>query len=223
MSEPDPENEPPLGGTPPCYLHEIVEPRRAEEAPPVDLARWRRGERERLIALRMALPAEVRSAVAEGIARELDRTVARAGGGIVSVYWPIRGEPDLRPWMREASAQGLRIALPVAVALNQPLKFRVWLPGARMSHGLLKIPYPADGAEVQPTTVLAPLVGFDAGCFRLGYGGGFFDRTLAGFEHKPLAIGVGYAQTRLPTIFPQTHDIPMDRILLGSGPAIRRS
>jgi len=120
------------------------------------------------------------------------------------------------------SARGVRVALPVALALGQPLVFREWQPNARMARGLWKIPYPAEGADVVPSVVIAPLVGFDKQCFRLGYGGGFFDRTLAGFEAAPLVIGVGYASALIATIFPQPHDIPMDWIVTGAAPAMRR-
>ncbi|MBV8783494.1 MAG: 5-formyltetrahydrofolate cyclo-ligase, partial [Gammaproteobacteria bacterium] len=103
--------------------------------------------------------------------------------------------------------------------LAQPLTFREWWPGARMARGLWNIPHPAEGAEVLPTVVLAPLVGFDPACYRLGYGGGFFDRTLAALVHRPQVIGLGYPQLRIPTIYPQWHDIPMNRILTGEEPA----
>ena len=103
------------------------------------------------------------------------------------------------------------------------MTFREWRPDAPMARGLWKIPYPAQGPEVVPTTVLAPLVGFDPECYRLGYGGGFFDRTLAAMVNKPVVIGLGYPALRIPTIFPQRHDIPMDWILPGSEPALRRT
>jgi 5,10-methenyltetrahydrofolate synthetase len=99
--------------------------------------------------------------------------------------------------------RGVRVALPVAIALSQPLIFREWHPNAPMARGLWKIPYPAEGAEVVPTVVLAPVVGFDKNCFRLGYGGGFFDRTLARFPVKPLVIGVGYVPQCI-----DSHDLP---------------
>jgi 5,10-methenyltetrahydrofolate synthetase len=76
---------------------------------------------------------------------------------------------------------------------------------------------------VAPTTVLAPLVGYDAACYRLGYGGGFFDRTLAAMVRKPLVIGLGYPQLQIRTIFPQRHDVPMSWILTGTGPALRHT
>jgi 5-formyltetrahydrofolate cyclo-ligase len=212
----DPDGEEP-GGSPACLLHELGPdgaPLDAQQAR--DVARWRKAQRLRLIALRGALPAAERAAQTAEIARKLDEMLAARPDQIVSVYWPIRAEPDLRHWMREACSRGLRIALPVAIELGRPLTFREWRPDAAMARGLWRIPYPADGDEVAPTTVIAPLVGFDAACYRLGYGGGFFDRTLAAMARKPLAIGVGYAQLRIPTIFPQRHDIPMDRIVTGA-------
>jgi 5-formyltetrahydrofolate cyclo-ligase len=211
------------GGSPPCLLHQLgADGAPIDEQQTRDVARWRKAERSRLIALRSELPPEDRARHTASIARTLDEMIPAGSGEIVSVYWPIRAEPDLRSWMREACARGLRIALPVAVQLGKPLKFREWRPDAPMARGLWKIPYPAAGLEVSPTTVLAPVVGFDPACYRLGYGGGFFDRTLAAMTRKPLAIGIGYSQLRIPTIFPQHHDIPMDWIVTGSE-SLRRS
>lgn len=211
-------------GSPPCFMHELgpdgapgVDPQQA-----TDVARWRKAERERLITARLALSAEYRAAQTLLIAADLDRLIPAEPGTLVSVYWPIRAEPDLRPWMRVVWERGVRIALPVAVALNQPLTFREWRPEAPMARGLWKIPYPAQGAEVVPTVVLAPVVGFDVECYRLGYGGGFFDRTLAGMTVQPVVIGLGYADAAIATIFPQPHDRPMDWIVTGAAPPVRR-
>ena len=212
--------------SPPCFMHELdagfggmpVDPQQAR-----DVARWRKAERERLIAARLALCQEERSAHAERVARELDAIVPFGARPIVSLYWPFRGEPDLRPWMTAACRRGARIALPVVVAKAQPLLFREWTPGARLERGVWNIPFPADGEVVIPTVVIAPLVGFDPGSFRLGYGGGYFDRTLAALAARPTAIGVGHPVGALATIFPQPHDIPMDWIVLGDGEARRRS
>jgi len=90
------------------------------------------------------------------------------------------------------------------------------------ARGLWNIPYPADGAEVYAKRRHCPLVGFDADCFRLGYGGGFFDRTLATLSPKPLAIGVGYPSAALSTIYPQPYDVAMDWVVAGSSAALRR-
>ncbi len=184
------------------------------EAAPPDITLWRKEERARLLAARQALSPEYRDRQTAAITAGLDRLIG--AGLIVGCYWPIRAEPDLRPWMRERAARGLRLALPVAVAHAVPLKYREWRPGAAMAHGLWKIPYPADGAEVAPDVLLAPVVGFDAANYRLGYGGGFFDRTLAASQPRPRAIGVGYTCAAIPTIHPQPHDIPLDCIVTGA-------
>jgi 5-formyltetrahydrofolate cyclo-ligase len=180
------------------------------------VASWRKLERERLISARMAMPADYRATQTLAIGRELDRVLSRADGTIVSVYWPIRAEPDLRPWMQAKWQQHYRIVLPVALALHQPLEFREWHPGASMARGLWDIPYPADGATLTPTAVLAPLVGHDRANFRLGYGGGFFDRTLAQLAPMPQVIGIGYAEAAIETIYPQRFDIPMHSIVTGT-------
>ncbi|MBV8877127.1 MAG: 5-formyltetrahydrofolate cyclo-ligase [Gammaproteobacteria bacterium] len=212
------------GGSPPCFLHELGPDGTPIDARQVaDVARWRKAERARLIALRCALPAEERALHTAAIVRRLEELLSARSDDIVSVYWPIRAEPDLRTWMQQACVRGLRIALPVAIALGEPLTFREWRPGAAMARGLWKIPYPAEGPEVLPTVVLAPLVGFDAACYRLGYGGGFFDRTLAAMARKPLVVGLGYPQLRIATTFPQGHDIPMDWIVPGLEPALQRT
>lgn len=209
------------GGSAPCLLPDldangaVADPQQAQ-----DVARWRKAERERLLAHRLALDPQRRTRETAGLIEQLNALVP-ADGRPVSLYWPIRGEPDLREWMRQHQARGARIALPVAIALGRPLEFREWHPGAPMARGLWKIPYPAEGAVVQPEFVIAPLVGFDRAGFRLGYGGGFFDRTLAVLSPRPLVLGVGYASTAIATIYPQPHDIGMDWIVTGGGPAQR--
>lgn len=205
-------------GSSPCFLHEFGPDAKLRSDPEQarDVARWRKAERERLIASRLQLPAEYRAAQTGLIALQLDGLIPTAPGTIVSAYWPIRGEPDLRAWLRSRCEQGTRVALPVALAHGQALQFREWRHDARMAHGLWRIPYPADGDLVVPTVILAPVVGFDAACYRLGYGGGFFDRTLAAMTAPCMAIGLGYPDAALATIYPQAHDIGMHWIVTGS-------
>lgn len=185
-----------------------------------DVAAWRAAERKRLIALRLAIPAAERAEHARLVARDLDWLVPRAAGAVVSLYWPFRGEPDLRPVMHSVRAAGLRAALPVVVAKGQALVFREWTPETRFERGVLNIPFPVDGDLVTPTVVVAPLVGFDPEGYRLGYGGGFFDRTLAAMATPPLVIGVGHRLQEIATIHPQPHDIPMDWIVTGHEPPL---
>lgn len=212
--------------SPPCYAHEVdpayfdplaVDPQQAE-----DVARWRRAERKRLRAERAALSVTARQEIAAALARTLDgmirETVGSVAGRIVSGYWPIKGEPDLRSWLLKMHAAGAMTALPVVERKGAPLVFRRWSPQTRMVRGDWNIPVPPPEAEaVQPEIVLAPLVGWDGAGYRLGYGGGYFDRTLAALSPRPLAIGVGLAAARLATIFPQPHDIRLDAILTEDG------
>ena len=221
----DGEDRPGQFASPPCFMHELdpsyvgvpVDPRQA-----CDVARWRKCERERLIAARFAMPTDERLEHAARIAKDLDAFIAIAPETIISVYWPIRGEPDLRPWITTLCKKGVRIALPAVAGAGLPLLFREWLPGAQMERGAGNIPFPADGAAVLPTILVAPLVGFDSAGYQLGYGGGFLDRTLAHLRPRPLAIGVGYPIGLISTIYPQAQDIPMDWIVTGSGALIQR-
>jgi 5,10-methenyltetrahydrofolate synthetase len=180
-----------------------------------DVALWRKEKRAELIAARLAIPVQERTRVAAEVAAQLDLLIPTRANTIVSAYWPFRGEPDLRDWMRSATARGLRIALPVVVEKGQPLIFREWVPGARLTRGVWNIPIPADGPEVVPDVLIAPFVGFDVQRYRLGYGGGFFDRTLAALQTPRTVIGVGHPGGAVPTIHPQPHDIPMDHIVTG--------
>ncbi|WP_419697053.1 5-formyltetrahydrofolate cyclo-ligase [Mesorhizobium muleiense] len=188
-----------------------------EFRPPVsdwnDVKRWRKAERERLIAARLAVPAEVRTAMSQRIGKNLDAVIGDIAGRMVSLYWPFRGEPDLRAWMASVNERGGRTALPVVVEKARPLIFRAYAPGDRLEKGVWNIPIPAGGDPVLPDIVISPVVGIDPRQYRLGYGGGFFDRTLAAMPFKPLVIGVGYELQRIATIYPQPHDIPMDRVV----------
>ena len=180
---------------------------------PSDVKRWRIAERERLIAERLAIDPELRHAYAEHIAARLDDLVNPLDGLAVSIYWPLRGEPDLRPWMMRVMARGGICAFPVVVERNAPLIFRAWVPPTPMVKGFWDIPVPADGAEIIPDIIIAPVVGFDSQCYRLGYGGGYFDRTLAALRTLHRVIGVGYSQAQIATIHPLPHDVPMDAIV----------
>jgi 5-formyltetrahydrofolate cyclo-ligase len=205
--------------SPPCFMHEL-DPASAGITPPqqhADVMRWRKGERERLIADRLSCSAEERARWGEAIAASLDALLPDISGRIVSLYWPFRGEPDLRGWMERAHARGAICALPVVVEKKAPLIFREWQPRCRLERGVWNIPIPADGQEVVPDIVIAPVVGFDPQCYRLGYGGGFYDRTLASLGRRPQIMGVGYSSARIATIYPQPHDVPMDRVITGAG------
>lgn len=212
------DEEPAQYASPPCFMHELDPEFRAVPAPEwPEVRRWRKAERARLIEARLAVSADVRTVMAGLIAQGLDQVIGDVTGKLVSLYWPFRGEPDLRPWLASVNARGGKSALPVAIELGLPLIFRAYAPGDKLERGVWNIPVPVPGPEVIPDIVIAPLVGFDVAGYRLGYGGGFFDRTLAALPRKALVIGIGYEIARLPTIFPQPHDIPMDRIVTEAG------
>ena len=199
--------------SPPCFMHELGPEYREPLSDWTDVRRWRKAERERLINARLAVSADARTAMSARIADGLDMLIGDIAGRMVSLYWPFRGEPDLRGWMAAINERGGRTALPVVIEKGQPLVFRAYKPGDRLEKGVWNIPIPAEGDPVLPDIVIAPIVGIDPAHYRLGYGGGFFDRTLAAMPFKPLVIGVGYELQRIATIYPQPHDIAMDRIV----------
>lgn len=181
---------------------------------------WRRDQRERLITARMALGVAQRQEASARIIGKVDTWCRERSllspGVIVSGYWPLRGEPDIRPWLSSLIEAGFTCALPVVVAKGAPLQFRAWHPGCAMEKGFWNIPVPVVATPVIPQVLLAPVVGFDPAHFRLGYGGGYFDRTLEllrgrGFPHH--VIGVGYSMARLGTIYPLAHDIALDTVI----------
>jgi 5,10-methenyltetrahydrofolate synthetase len=176
---------------------------------------WRREARQKLLAARAALAAPVREDLSGRLIERL-RPVLQGRPNPISFYWPIKAEPDLKPLMRALDAAGVRVCLPVAIKLGEPLTFRPWTKGTKMARGLWDIPIPADPTEIVPRTLIAPIVGYDAVGYRLGYGGGFFDRTLAKFGDAA-AIGIGFSMFRLATIHPQPHDIRMESIVTEAG------
>lgn len=215
----------------PCLASEIapnyfdplaVDPRQAR-----DVARWRKSERVRLRDVRKQLKSaerkEIATALMAGLRTVLDERLRGSNLRVVSFYWPIQDEPDLRPLMTELSETGIDIALPLVETKASPLVFRRWTPNTRMVRGDWNIPVPPpDAPIVMPELVLAPLVGWDGEGYRLGYGGGYFDRTLAALARRPFAIGIGFQSARLATIYPQPHDIALDLILSEQGVQVAR-
>jgi 5-formyltetrahydrofolate cyclo-ligase len=187
-----------------------------------ELKAWRRAERERLIALRQALPPVGRQRWGARIDTAL-RGLLAGRPGVLGIYWPFRAEFDPRPLVDWAVAGGRTVALPVVVDKKGPLEYRAWRPGETLVDGVWNIPVPEKREIVRPAVVLAPLVGFDDACYRLGYGGGYFDRTLAALSPPPVAIGIGFEVQRLATIYPQSFDAPMDLIVTEAGIRERRA
>lgn len=135
---------------------------------------------------------------------------------IIGGYWPLPGELDIRPLLNACDAQGHKLALPCTPRKGHPLTFRSWTPEDKLKAGPYgtREPYP-EKAEVQPTLVLVPLLAFTQHGERLGYGGGFYDRTLAKLKEtaEVFACGIAYAAQEAATLPTDTFDQRLDGIL----------
>ncbi len=178
---------------------------------------WRRAKRAELRSRRLSVPREEKDRLRAIATRLIRQHVPDIGIACTGFYWPFKGEVDLRHFVRDLVADGGEAALPVVVERAQPLEFWSWRPHAKMQRGIWNIPIPADRIRVRPTLLLVPLVGFDGAGYRLGYGGGYYDRTLAHTIPRPMTIGIGYELGRLDSIHPQPHDIPLDAIVTENG------
>jgi 5-formyltetrahydrofolate cyclo-ligase len=181
---------------------------------------WRRAERQRLLGLRTGAAAVARRDWSREVETQLYDLLVQGSALTLGVYWPFQAEFDPRPLVDRLIARGFAVALPVVVHKKGPLEYRSWRPGDPLVDGVWGIPIPERREIAFPRAVLAPLVGFDCECYRLGYGGGYFDRTLAALQPRPQAIGVGFELSRLATIHPQDFDVPMHLIVTEAG--IRR-
>ncbi len=190
-------------------------------APPTptwpEIRQWRKGQREALLRARVDAGAEKRKGWSAVIEPHLRQIVADRKPPRVGFYWPFKGEFDPRPLARELVAGGTTLALPMVVQPKTPLEFRRWTPGIEMEVGVYNIPFPEARDVLMPELLLVPLVGFDAAGYRLGYGGGYYDRTIAAYAERPFALGIGFELSRLETIFPQDHDLAMDVIVTEAG------
>jgi 5,10-methenyltetrahydrofolate synthetase len=182
-----------------------------------ELAAWRKAERQRLLRERDGL---VREVLAERRARmdtHIERVFPDLVHGVIAFCWPYRNEYDVRHLAAALRRRGAKTAMPVVVAPKTPLIFREWHPGVELVKGPLDIPYPVGSPEVTPDNVLLPMLGWDGDGYRLGYGGAFFDRTLASLAKRPRVIGLAYEQAYLKSIHPQPHDIPVDFVVTERG------
>jgi 5-formyltetrahydrofolate cyclo-ligase len=184
---------------------------------PDPIKRWRAQQRAELLARRMAIPQAQRRQWDTAITALLLQGFPMLRGAVVGIYWPIKGEFDPRFALRRLRASGARAALPVVVRKGAPLEFRAWWPGVATTKGVYELPIPCATELLRPDALLIPPIGFDAMGYRLGYGGGFYDRTLAAMSPQPLKIGVAFELSRIATIEPQPHDIAMDYVVTEQG------
>lgn len=144
---------------------------------------------------------------------------------VIGAYWPIKREfdplPALHRWKEDGELldqpQLRRIGLPVVDKVHKTLVFHAWYPGCPMEEDAYHIPKPKDTEVIVPTLLFVPCVGYGPGGYRLGYGGGFYDRTLATLQPKPFTVGLGFTDGFLPDFEPEPHDEALDAILNDNG------
>jgi 5-formyltetrahydrofolate cyclo-ligase len=178
-----------------------------------EIREWRRLIRTELRSKRSALPSHEKESVRTRVCDLILESFPELRDACIGFYWPFQGEIDLRSLVRNFIALGAEAALPVVVKKQQPMEFWSWQPQMKLVRGIWNIPIPSERKPVQPRVLLVPLLGFDSAGYRLGQGGGYYDRTLAAVAQKPLTIGIGYELGRIETIYPQPHDVPMDAIV----------
>lgn len=181
------------------------------------VAPWRKARRAELLAQRQSVVPAVRQGWNERITALLVEGFPLLRGMTVGLYWPYQGEFDPRFAIHHWRQQGAIAALPVVVEKAKPLQFKEWWPGVATEKGVFDLPVPQGTAILTPQALLIPPVGFDGRGYRLGYGGGYFDRTLAQLKPQPLKIAVAFELSRIDTIRPQPHDIPMDFVVTEAG------
>jgi 5-formyltetrahydrofolate cyclo-ligase len=178
-----------------------------------DVRSWRVLARRQLIKERLTEDRAVLERLGKQATHRLLANTDLGRYPTLGVYSPMRGEIDIHEVATEHLARGGYLALPVVVEKASPVEFWRWQPGMPMARGIWNILVPATRERVMPDALIVPLVGFDASLYRLGYGGGYYDRTLAQAEPKPYCVGLGLESGLLASVHPQTHDIPMDRIV----------
>jgi 5-formyltetrahydrofolate cyclo-ligase len=165
----------------------------------------------------MALPLAQRRHAGTCVQAILAAEAPELRGAAIAFYRPFRGEVGLVGFVRELRGGNSVAVLPVVVEKGRPLEFWRWEPGMEMRPGIWDIPVPAAAEPAEPDCLLVRFVGFDDQGYRLGYGGGYYDRMIAALPRPPLAVGIGYGFQRLPTIRPQPFDRPMDAIVTEAG------
>lgn len=176
--------------------------------------------RQNALAQRAALPPAARKAAAESVAERLAGLLGDVRGRVVAGYWPIRGELDCGPALTRAAAAGARTALAVTLDRAAPLAFRPWRPGEPLGEDVFGIPAPPEEAgRAEPDIVLVPLLAFDEGRHRLGYGAGLYDRTLEALKAaRPVrAIGLAFAAQKVDSLPADPYDHRLDLIVTEAG------
>ncbi|MEO5336376.1 MAG: 5-formyltetrahydrofolate cyclo-ligase [Magnetospirillum sp. WYHS-4] len=186
----------------------------------MDIDDEKRRLRARFRSLRRDLTADGGPALAGYLVAGLTLLELEPGRDAAAGYWPMDGEADIRPAMELLAAKGFATALPVVAKPGSPLLFRAWRPSEALRRGPHGASEPLEDApEVEPTLILLPLVAFDGLGFRLGMGGGYYDRTLAALRarRRVVAVGVGHGRQRVDRLPCDRHDQPLDWVLTEEG------
>ncbi len=176
--------------------------------------------RRQLVDRRLQLTPDEHAQFSAHICALIDQHFPQLAQQRVAFCWPFKNEPDLRPLIESWIARGepgFMALLPVVRAPRTPLGFRAWTPACVLARDSFGIPTPAEGEFVTPQALLIPANGFDSAAYRIGYGGGFFDRTLAALGPTAFSIGVSFELARLDSIRPQAHDLPLNAIVTEAG------
>jgi len=172
-----------------------------------------------LLAQRASLAGRVQRD--QALARTLRLWLAQRNDRVIGAYWPIHGEFDPLPVLQERRLQtgvdSMEIALPVVVPQRRTLRFHAWQPGCAMAKNAYGIAEPQHTPRLQPSLLLVPALGYSACGWRLGYGGGFYDRTLADWHPKPFTAGLCYRCGHIHGFQADVHDVPLDTILTEEG------
>lgn len=176
----------------------------------------KRALRSSMLAWRNTLTDDDRNAAAGRLLEALKREKPFATPCIVSGFWPIKDEIDIKPLMTELHTVGCRLALPVVQGRGKPLLFRAWQPGDALEKGVFGTLQPAAEREtLEPEALIVPLLACDEEGWRLGYGGGFYDRTLKGLRarRKVTAVGVGFSGQLVADVPHEPYDQRLDWLL----------
>jgi len=182
-----------------------------------DSSVFRTALRREKLAARTALDERTHAALSARIGAHLATLLTPLPPQTLAFCAPVRGEFDARPLASLLIDRGWLAAMPVVEAPDAAMSFRTWTPASAMNIDRHGIPIPAGRQTICPDIVLLPLVAFDTQGFRLGYGGGYFDRTLAALVPRPLAIGVGFELARVADIRPQAHDMSLNMVVTEAG------
>ncbi|WP_438971005.1 5-formyltetrahydrofolate cyclo-ligase [Methylophaga sp.] len=178
---------------------------------------WKRTQRTQILDERTAISESMRQQIQSRVLERVQRYLKPHPPATLGIYWPIKGEIDCRHISEDLIKAGWRLALPVINNDTKCLDFAEWYPSTEMVKGVWNIPVPVESEWIEPEIFLIPLVGFDEENYRLGYGGGYYDRTLANSKKSVRTIGIGFEQGRLKTIYPHEFDIAMDTIITENG------